>query len=74
MPFSGQGDVPIRYEEAGSGFLLFLVHGGGLNSRANIWRTAVFNSMWLFKDEFRCITMGSAQRERRRVHRRHPCR
>ena len=32
MPFYEQGDVRIRYQEAGSGFPLFLIPGGGLNS------------------------------------------
>ena len=57
MPFYEKGDVRIRYEEAGSGFPLLLVPGGGLNSRVSNWPNAVFNSMEIFKDEFRCITM-----------------
>src|SRR5258706_15628660 len=57
MPFYEKGDVRIRYEEAGGGFPLLLVPGGGLNSRISNWRTAVFNSMEIFKDEFRCIAM-----------------
>ena len=57
MPFYKKGDVQIRYEEAGRGFPLLLTPGGGLNSRVSNWRTAVFNSMEIFKDEFRCITM-----------------
>ncbi len=57
MPFYERGDVRIRYEEAGSGFPLLLIPGGGLNSRMRNWPNAVFNSMEIFKDEFRCITM-----------------
>jgi pimeloyl-ACP methyl ester carboxylesterase len=57
MPLYERGDVRIRYEEAGSGFPLFLVPGGGLNSRISNWPNAVFNSMAIFQDEFRCITM-----------------
>jgi pimeloyl-ACP methyl ester carboxylesterase len=57
MPFYQKGDVRIRYEEAGSGFPLLLVPGGGLNSRVSNWPNAVFNSMEIFRDEFRCITM-----------------
>ena len=41
----------------GTAFLCFLVPGGGLNSRVSNWPNAVFNSMEIFKDEFRCITM-----------------
>jgi pimeloyl-ACP methyl ester carboxylesterase len=57
MPFYEKGDVRIRYEEAGSGFPLLLVPGGGLNSRMTNWPNAVFNSMAIFQDEFHCITM-----------------
>jgi pimeloyl-ACP methyl ester carboxylesterase len=57
MPFYQKGDVRIRYEEAGSGFPLLVTPGGGLNSRVSNWPTAVFNSMEIFKDEFRCVTM-----------------
>jgi hypothetical protein len=32
MPFYEKGNVRIRYEEAGSGFPLFIINGGGLNS------------------------------------------
>jgi len=31
MPFYEKGDVRIHYEEAGSGFPLLLIPGGGLN-------------------------------------------
>jgi pimeloyl-ACP methyl ester carboxylesterase len=57
MPFYEKGDVRIRYEEAGSGFPLLVVPGGGLNSRISNWPSAVFNSFDIFKDEFHCITM-----------------
>src|SRR3954471_12182850 len=57
MPFYEKGDVRIRYEEAGSGFPLLLVPGGGLNFRISNWPNAVFNSFEIFRDEFRCITM-----------------
>jgi len=57
MPFYERGDVRIRYEETGSGFPLLVTPGGGLNSRASNWPTAVFNAMEIFKNDFRCITM-----------------
>ena len=57
MPFYEKGDVRIRYEEAGSGFPLLVMPGGGLNSRISNWATAPFHAMEEFKDEFRCITM-----------------
>ena len=57
MPFYQRGDVRIRYEEAGSGFPLLVIPGGGLNSRVSNWQTAVINAMEEFKHDFRCITM-----------------
>jgi pimeloyl-ACP methyl ester carboxylesterase len=57
MPFYQKGDVRIRYEETGSGFPLLVTPGGGLNSRVSNWPTAVFTSMEIFKNDFRCITM-----------------
>jgi pimeloyl-ACP methyl ester carboxylesterase len=32
MPFCEKGNVRIHYEEAGSGFPLLVIPGGGLNS------------------------------------------
>ena len=52
MPFCEKDDVRIRYEEAGKGFPLLCVPGGGLNSRFSNWPTAVFNSFEMFSDEF----------------------
>ena len=57
MPFYEKGNIRIRYEETGSGFPLLVTPGGGLNSRVSNWPTAVFNSMEVFKGDFRCITM-----------------
>ena len=57
MPFYTNGDVRIRYEEAGSGFPLLVTPGGGLNSVVSGWPNQVFNAMEEFKGDFRCITM-----------------
>ena len=58
MPFYEKGDVRIHYEEAGSGFPLLLIPGGGLNSTIAFFTgSAPFNAMEEFKDEYRCITM-----------------
>ena len=58
MPFYDKGDVRIYYEEAGSGFPLLLIPGGGLNSRISFFTgSAPFNAIEEFKDEYRCITM-----------------
>jgi len=55
--FYQKGNVRIRYQEVGTGFPLFAVPGGGLNSRIGGWPTAVINVMEHFKNDFRVITM-----------------
>ncbi len=58
MPFYENGDVRIHYDEAGSGFPLLLIPGGGLNSNIRVWTASgPFDAMNEFKDRFRCITM-----------------
>src|SRR6202163_545486 len=54
MSFYEKGPVRIRYEEAGSGFPLFLIAGGGLNSTI-AGLSNPFNSIEEFKGEYRCI-------------------
>ena len=56
MPFYEKGNVRIRYEEAGSGFPLFIIYGGGLNSKVT-YTTGPFDAVAEFKSEYRCITM-----------------
>lgn len=56
MPFYEKGDVRIRYEEAGAGFPLLIIYGGGLNSGVN-YPKAPFDAMAEFKSEYRCIAM-----------------
>ena len=53
-----KGAVRIRFEEAGSGFPLLVIPGGGLNSTiAGLsGPSSPFNPMEEFKAEFRCIT------------------
>ena len=55
MSFYEKGDVRIRYEEAGSGFPLLLIAGGGLNSVMAGLATSPFNPIEEFKNEYRCI-------------------
>src|SRR5437762_11917958 len=56
MSFYEKGPVRIQYEEAGSGFPLLLVSGGGLNSTiAGLMRGRPFNTIEEFKGEYRCI-------------------
>jgi pimeloyl-ACP methyl ester carboxylesterase len=56
MPFYQRGDARIRYEEAGSGFPLFIIYGGGLNSKVS-YANGPFDAMAEFKSAYRCITM-----------------
>ena len=54
--FYEKGPVRIHYEEAGSGFPLLLIAGGGLNSTiAGLKRGDPFNPIDEFKGEYRCI-------------------
>jgi pimeloyl-ACP methyl ester carboxylesterase len=56
MSFYEKGAVRIRYEEAGSGFPLLIIPGGGLNSTlAGLSRGDPFNPIEEFKAEYRCI-------------------
>src|SRR3989442_695848 len=55
MAFYEKGPVRIHYEEAGSGFPLLLIAGGGLNSAIAGLRTGPFNAIDEFKSEYRCI-------------------
>jgi pimeloyl-ACP methyl ester carboxylesterase len=57
MPYYERGPVRIRYEEAGSGFPVLVMPGGGLNSRLSNWPNAVYNFFEAFKNEFHVITM-----------------
>ena len=56
MPFYEKGDVRIHYEEAGSGFPLLVIPGGGLNSTIAGLATHPFNPIEEFKGEYRVIT------------------
>ena len=53
--FYEKGAVRIRYEEAGSGFPLLLIAGGGLNSTKDRLPGSPFNPIEEFKGEYRCI-------------------
>ena len=53
--FYEKGSVRIHYEEAGSGFPLLLIAGGGLNSTMSRLIRAPFNPIEEFKGEYRCI-------------------
>jgi pimeloyl-ACP methyl ester carboxylesterase len=54
--FYEKGAVRIHYEEAGAGFPLLLIAGGGLNSTiANFTTSSPFDPVAEFKGEYRCI-------------------
>ena len=56
MPFYERGDTRIYYEEAGSGFPLMVIPGGGLNSSIASLDTSVpFNPMKTYRDDFRVV-------------------
>jgi pimeloyl-ACP methyl ester carboxylesterase len=51
-----KGEVRIHFEEAGSGFPLLLIAGGGLNSTISAFTSSSpFNPIEEFKPEYRCI-------------------
>src|SRR6266496_4660807 len=55
--FYERGAVRIYYEEAGSGFPLLLLPGGGLNSTIAFFTgNSPFNAIEEFKSQYRCIT------------------
>src|SRR5712691_10420826 len=55
MSFYEKGAVRIHFEEAGSGFPLLLIAGGGLNSTISGFSRGPFNPIEEFKGEYRCI-------------------
>src|SRR5213080_539779 len=55
MPFYERSNVRIYYEEAGSGFPLLVIPGGGLNSTIEGLKTHPFNPLDEFKDQYRVI-------------------
>jgi len=57
MAFYEKGNVRIHYQEAGSGFPLLIIPGGGLNSTIPwVSKGAPFDATAEFKNEYRCIT------------------
>src|SRR5437899_12415647 len=55
MSFYEKGPVRIHYEEAGSGFPLLLIAGGGLNSTIAGLARGPFDPIKEFKGEYRTI-------------------
>ena len=58
MPVYRNGSTEIYYEEAGSGFPLLVIPGGGLNARIPYLSTRTpFDPMDVLSDEYHCIAM-----------------
>ena len=57
MPIYKNAPVRLRYEEAGSGFPLLVIPGGGLNATIAGLANHAFNPMEEFSDSLRCIAM-----------------
>ena len=56
-PFYEKGNVRIHFQETGSGIPLLIIPGGGQNSTiAWIAKSAPFNAIEEFRNEYRCIT------------------
>ena len=53
--FYEKGSVRIHFVEAGSGFPLLIIAGGGLNSTISALARGPFNPIEEFKGEYRCI-------------------
>src|ERR1700722_13891675 len=55
--FYEKGSVRIYYEEAGAGFPLMLLPGGGLNAAISFFSgNPPFNAVEEFKGQYRCVT------------------
>ena len=57
MPIFENGPVKIYYEEAGSGFPLLILPGGGLNSTIAGLANHAFNPLQEFSDTYRVISL-----------------
>jgi pimeloyl-ACP methyl ester carboxylesterase len=55
MRFYERGPVRIHYDEAGSGFPLLIIAGGGLNSTMAGLARGPFDAIGEFKGEYRCV-------------------
>jgi pimeloyl-ACP methyl ester carboxylesterase len=58
MPIIENGPVRIRYEEAGKGFPMLVLPGGGLNAKVEtLGHAGSFNPLTEFADTHRCIAL-----------------
>ena len=57
MPIYQSGPVQVHYEEAGSGFPLLVIPGGGLNATIAGLANHAFNPLEVFSDTYRVIAL-----------------
>ena len=57
MPLIQNGPITIHYEEAGEGFPLLVLPGGGLNSTIKGLADHAFNPLEAFSDAYRVIAL-----------------
>ena len=58
MPIFENGPVRIRYEEAGSGFPMLVIPGGGLGAKVEmLGHAGSFNPLVEFADSHRCVAL-----------------
>ena len=57
MPIFENGPVRIRYEEAGAGFPLLVIPGGGLNATIAGLAAHAFDPLEEFSDNYRVIAL-----------------
>ncbi len=60
MPKFNNGSVSIHYEEAGTGFPLLVIPGGGLNATIVGLANHAFNPLEEFSDTYRVIALDFA--------------
>ena len=57
MPTIKNSDVEIHYEVSGSGFPMFLIAPGGMDSAIAFWERATINPFHAFGDDYQLIAM-----------------
>ena len=57
MPIYKSGSVQIHYDEAGSGFPLLVIPGGGLNATIAGLADHAFNPLEVFSDTYRVVAL-----------------
>ena len=66
MPLFTRGDIPLYYEEHGSGFPLLMIAPGGMRSTVSFWDRAPWNPIPQLAANYRVIAMDQRNAERRK--------